>query len=102
MFVGDFFITPHAVRQFQSRIAPWLTYEQALHIIITELNAALENQKRRPTENGKAYYIRVNGDWQFRAVFVPGKGDAKPAVITILRSGKGKKRKPHTFHTDNP
>jgi hypothetical protein len=93
MFVGNFFITPHAVRQFQNRISLWLTYEQALHIVITELNAALEVQERHPTENGKVYYIRVNGDWQFRAVFIPEEGDARPAVITILRSGKGKKRK---------
>jgi hypothetical protein len=93
MFVGNFFITPHAVRQFQNRIAPWLTYEQALHIGIAELNAALEVQEQRPTENGKAFYIRVNGDWQFRAIFVAGEEGTKPAVITILRSGKGKKRK---------
>ena len=93
MFVGDFFITPHAVHQFQQRIAPWLNYEQARHIIITELNAALDTAERHLTENGKAYYIRISGDWQFRAVFVPGEGDAKPAVITILRSGKGRHKR---------
>lgn len=40
MIAGDYFITPHAVRQFQSRIAPWMTYEQALAAIIRELSDA--------------------------------------------------------------
>lgn len=90
MIAGDFFITPHAVRQFQSRIAPWMSYEQALAAVIRELRGVREF---RPTMNGKAYYVRTNGEWQFRAVIAEGDGDAKPAVITILRGGKGKKRR---------
>lgn len=91
MFAGEFFITPHAVRQFQSRIAPWMSYEQALAAIIRELRGAGEF---RPTMNGKACYVRTNGEWRFRAVIREGeykKGAVKPAVITILRGGKGKK-----------
>lgn len=87
MIAGEFFITPHAVRQFQIRIAPWMTYEQALGAIIRGLGSAGEVHS---TMNGKARYVRVNGDWQFRAVI--GEGQARPAVITILRSGKGRKR----------
>jgi hypothetical protein len=90
MFVGELFITPHAVRQFQTRIAPWMTYEQALGSVIRELRDAKEF---RPTMNGKAYYVRTNGDWQFRAVI--REGEIQPAVITILRGGKGKKRRNH-------
>ena len=87
MITGDFFITPHAVRQFQNRIAPWMSYEQALGAIIRELRDVKEF---RSTLNGKAYYVRTSGKWHFRAVIQ--KGDILPAVITILRSGKGRKR----------
>lgn len=87
MIAGDYFITPHAVRQFQTRIAPWMTYEQALAAIIRELRSAGE---LRPTMNGRAYYVRTNGEWRFRAVI--REGQIQPAVITILRGGKGKKR----------
>jgi len=88
LIAGDFFITPHAVRQFQDRIAPWMSYEQALGAIIRGLH---NTEEFRPTINGKAYYVRVDGEWQFRAVI--REGDFLPAVITILRSGKGNKRK---------
>ena len=87
MIAGDYFITPHAVRQFQTRIAPWMTYEQALAVIIRELSDAGE---LRPTMNGRAHYVRTNGEWRFRAVIREGR--IQPAVITILRGGKGKKR----------
>jgi hypothetical protein len=90
MFTGDFFITPHAVRQFQKRLASHLSYEQALDVIIGELRTAGEFHA---TENGKAHYVRTKGEWRFRAVITEGEGDAKPAVITILRGGKGKKRR---------
>jgi len=91
MFTGQLFITPHAVRQFQTRIAPWMTYEQALGAVIRELRGVNE---LRPTENGKAYYARTKGEWEFRAVIRDG--EIQPAVITILRSGKGKKRRSQT------
>lgn len=87
MFAGELFVTPHAVRQFQSRIAPWMTYEQALGTVIRELRGVKEY---RPTMNGKAHYVRTSGKWRFRAVI--REGDIQPAVITILRGGKGKKR----------
>jgi hypothetical protein len=88
MFAGELFITPHAVHQFQSRIAPWMSYEQALGVVIRELRGVKEF---RPTGNGKAYYARTKGEWEFRAVI--REGEIQPAVVTILRSGKGKKRR---------
>ena len=90
MLTGDFFITPHAVRQFQSRIAPWMSYEQALGAVIRGLR---DVKDFHVTMNGKARYVRTDGEWQFRAVIAEGEGDAQPAVITILRGGKGKKRR---------
>lgn len=69
MFAGDFFITPHAVRQFQSRIAPWMTYEEALSTVIRELRGAKDFHI---TENGKARYVRTRSQWQFRAVIAAG------------------------------
>lgn len=88
MIAGDFFITPHAVEQFRERIAPWLSYEQALGEIIKELRYANDF---RPTQNGKAFYVRTKGKWKFRAIISGGYD--RPAVITILRSGKSKKRR---------
>lgn len=90
MFVGDFFITPHAVRQFQNRIAPWMSYEQALGAVIRELSDAGE---WRSTQNGRAQYVRTTGRWQFRAVIMPGEENSQPVVVTILRGGKGKRRR---------
>ncbi|HEX3047940.1 MAG TPA: hypothetical protein VHY08_24525 [Bacillota bacterium] len=87
MLAGELFITPHAVRQFQTRIAPWMTYEQALGAIIRELHGVKEF---RPTVNGKAQYVRTRGAWEFRAVI--GEGEGRPSVVTILRSGKGRRR----------
>ena len=83
MIEGDYFVTPHAVKQFQDRIAPWMTYEQALGAIIRELRGVNEF---RLTENGKAYYVRTKGVYRFRAIIREGK--SLPAVVTILRSGK--------------
>jgi hypothetical protein len=65
MLTGELFIIPQAVRQFQTRIAPWMTYEQALGAVIRELRDAKEFH---PTENGKDRYVRTRGEWEFRAV----------------------------------
>jgi isoaspartyl peptidase/L-asparaginase-like protein (Ntn-hydrolase superfamily) len=89
MFTGDFFITPHAVRQFQNRIAPGLTYEQALGAIIRGMRDA---EDFHVTVNGRARYTRIDGPWQFRAVVREGAVGDKQAVITILRSGKRRRR----------
>lgn len=86
MIAGDYFITPHAVRQFQARIpGQWrLNYEQALALIVRALNA--DARPAKPLPNGKGVYVRVRGALNFRAVVI--EGDGKPSVVTILRSGK--------------
>ncbi|MCL6589176.1 MAG: hypothetical protein K6U80_04400 [Firmicutes bacterium] len=84
MIVDELFITPF-IREFQSRIAPWITYEDALGAVIWELR---EVKEVHSTANGKAYYARTNGDWKFRVVIREGK--LKSGVITILRRVKGK------------
>ena len=89
MMAGNFFITPHAVEQFRRRMAPWMSYEEALGTIIRELDTTAG--PLRPTRNGKAYYVRTKGKWQFRAVIGPGEG-SQPAVVTVLRGGKAKRR----------
>ena len=83
------FVTPHAVRQFQDRIAK-LAYEKALTEIIHELKKNIV--KLRPSRNGVSFYVRVcgkkQGRYDFRAVI---KTESEiPIVVTILRSGKKK------------
>lgn len=87
MIAGDVFVTPHAVEQFRSRIPGMagLRYEAALARIIRALHA--DTVSIRPTANQQAVCIRVRGEVNFRAVVSTGSGD-KPAVVTILRSGK--------------
>lgn len=86
MIAGEAFITPHAVAQFQARIPGFAqaTYEQALGVIIRALRD--DARSVRPTQNGKGICVRVRGRVNFRAVILPS--DGKPAVVTILRSGK--------------
>lgn len=88
MIQGDYFITPHAVEQFQKRICP-LDYEQALGAIIQGLTHDALPAKR--LDSGKGVMVRVRGRWEFRAIIVAG--DDKPAVATILKSGKSRSRK---------
>ncbi|HPP53903.1 MAG TPA: hypothetical protein PK777_13200 [Thermoguttaceae bacterium] len=80
MIAGKYFITPHAVRQFQKRMAWNMSYEEALAEIIKGLKYDIKSIKESPTN---ATIIRVHGKWKFRAVVRDG------VVITILKSGKG-------------
>lgn len=79
--------TRHAVEQFRDRIAPRLNYDQALGAIIRGLEET--NSEPRPAHSGGGYYLRVRRPYAFRALIGPGEGKL-PAVITILRSGKGR------------
>lgn len=87
---GNWFVTPHAVRQFQARVAPGLGYDQALGAIVRGMRRA---GPLRPTRNQQAVYTRVRSSaeypYDFRAVIGPGEGP-KPCILTILRSGKGR------------
>src|SRR5690554_2939776 len=82
---GNVFVTPHAVRQFQRRIAP-LPYHAALAAIIHGVTA-VPAAAWRVTANGAAVCVRVRRPFQFRALLQAGEG-AYPAVVTILKSGK--------------
>jgi len=79
MIAGKYFITPHAVRQFQRRMAWNMSYEEALAEIIKGLKYDIKSIK--PNQSGAAI-IRVDGKWKFRAVV---RGNA---VVTILKSGR--------------
>lgn len=81
---GNFFVTPHAVRRFISRISPGMSYEQARDAIIDGVDRTDSPLVR--TRNGVAYVLRVRRPYSFRAVIGPGERGA-PAIITILRSG---------------
>jgi hypothetical protein len=93
MITGNYFITPHAVRKFQERIAR-LPYDEALGIIAKSVSDA-PIERHSVTQNGRAMSIRVASPFDFRAVIAPGHdAGAKPAVVTILKSGKpGRNRK---------
>lgn len=79
MIAGEYFITPHAVKQFIRRMAWNMTYEEALAAIIKGLGRDIESIKSNPTG---ATIIRVKGEWKFRAVVRDN------AVVTILKSGR--------------
>lgn len=79
MIAGKYFITPHAVRQFQKRMAWNMSYKEALAEIIKGLKYNIKSIK--PNQSGAAI-IRVDGKWKFRAVV---RGNA---VVTILKSGR--------------
>ena len=85
MFTGDYFITPHAAHQFRQRLAPGMSYTQALTAILRALEQA---GPPRPTANGRAHYLRTRGPWRFRAVIRPE--FPRPAVVTILYGGKSR------------
>lgn len=87
---GNYFVTPHAVRQFQDRIAR-LEYDEARQVIIDAL-AVAPSERYAVTRNGKALRIKVKRPFCFRAIIAPGEG-ALPAVITILRACKPGKNK---------
>lgn len=91
-FEGKYFVGPHAVRQFQRRIAPRLSYEEARRAILEGLENTASTP--RPAQCGVGYYLRVRRPYSFRALIGPGKGEL-PAVITILRSGSGRGGKRH-------
>jgi hypothetical protein len=87
MIDGEAFITPHAVRQFQNRIAA-IPYDRARRIIIEHLREHAVSVSPMPDGNGIRVRVR-GGDFSFRAVVMPAGGRAeRPAVVTILRSGK--------------
>lgn len=90
--IGNYFITPHAVRKFQERVAR-LPYDEVVSLIAKALSAA-PVKKHGVTQNGRAMVIRVTDPLDFRAVIVPGQTPQfpQPAVVTVLKSGKPRHR----------
>jgi hypothetical protein len=83
MMVGNYFVTPHAVRQFQQRIVP-LPYQHALAVILRGL---AQDLPIKYTQSGQ-HYVRVKRPYSFRAVIDGRKTTAEkpsPAVVTILK-----------------
>ncbi len=84
MIGGKFFVTPHAVRQFQSRIHN-IEWNDALAVIIKGIDGT---RNIKYSENKASYVYHVTGltelKYKFRAVI---KNDA---VVTILRKGHKK------------
>lgn len=84
MIAGQYFVTPHAVRQFQYRIAP-LPYNEAMAVIIKAINDAGAD-RYAVIQNGVALRITISQPFRFRAIINHGEG-ANLAVTTILGSG---------------
>lgn len=81
------FITPHAVAQFRERIAP-LDYEAARDAILDELEHHRRGQPSRH-DTGAVTVRTRGGRYPLRAVLMPPlPGYDRPAVVTILRSGR--------------
>lgn len=84
MIAGPVFVTPHAVEQFRARVAPDLSYEEALGAIIRALSGQDGKVSFRASTRGVVARAR-RGTYSFRAVIVNGK--PSPVCVTILRSG---------------
>lgn len=83
---GPAFVTPHAVQQFQCRVAP-LPYHHALAAILHGLQAF---SNVRPLANGTGLRVRVRRPYAFRAIIKAASRSQRqglPVVVTILRSG---------------
>lgn len=86
---GNFFVTPHAVHQFQRRIAD-IGYERARDCILDGL--AYHAMPLRWGRDTQCYRVRVRSatgyPYDFRAVIGPPEaGKRLPVVMTILISG---------------
>lgn len=88
MIAGRYFVTPHAVRRFQQRVAPRLSYRQALGTIIRCLEET--TCEPVPLHHEPGWMIRVRRPYNFRAV-VRLAEDGTMVVATILRSGSNRR-----------
>ena len=81
-FGGQVFVTPHAVRQFQERIAP-LPENHALAAII---HSVARPRTVRPTRNGRGFTVRTEAPFRIRAIVMPPpEPGGLPSVVTVLR-----------------
>lgn len=85
MIDGQAFVTPHAVRAFQARVAP-LPYAAARAAI---LDGLAEHMVRACPARDGAVRVRVrHGPYPFRAVLAADPRGRAPVVVTIERSGR--------------
>lgn len=83
---GRFFVTPHAVRRYVSRVRPGLTYEQALGAL---LQAAESAHYVRDSDGGAAIWRASRAHGRVRFVVMPGVPGRLPVIVTILREHDG-------------
>lgn len=82
------FVTPHAVEQFRARIAPSLDYEAARQAILDGIERHRRGEPGRHSSGAVTIRVR-GGPHAFRAVLMPPIcGHDRPAVVTVLRSGR--------------
>lgn len=81
--IASFFVTPHAVEQFQKRIAP-LDDDAALRAITDGINQAT-NVRALP--DGQTWRVRTKRPfpYEFRAFCVADPQRGHPVVVTVLR-----------------
>jgi hypothetical protein len=82
MIEGDVFITPHAVRQYQTRTRAGrgMQFEAARAHLVEQVAKA---RAIKPTGRGGAVLFRGPKPERLRLVIGPGEGD-KPALVTVL------------------
>jgi hypothetical protein len=78
--IGKYFVTPHAVGQFQDRVKN-VSYGEALTYILT---TAHTNCKKLPDTQG--FVFRVKKPWGYRAIVKPATvAGTLPTIATILK-----------------
>ena len=80
---GRWFITPHAVRRFQQRVAPGLSYNAALSALIEHSESA-----RRCGRKGANTLYRSGRPQRLRFI-VAERGPGLPQLLTVY-GGKGR------------
>lgn len=84
---GRYFITPHAVHRYVERVMPGLTYEQALGDMINALERTTSSPKRL-RDGMLRVRVRKPRDW---FALVSDRGPGLPQVVTVMRSGHGRR-----------
>lgn len=88
-FIGRAFVTPHAVRRWQARIHPGVTYRQAIAEIIEAL--VVSTLLRTDPDGTQHWRASRRCRWgRLRMRMRPGTGEL-PAIVTILPEwGRGR------------
>lgn len=83
---GRWFITPHAVKRYQSRICPGMTYEQAREDLIAESERAhfVRRGPGLPGVSDLAELWRGGKPKRMRFVVMPADGSELPQLVTVL------------------